>query len=349
MFRFWRVNIAAQNWDTRAKGKARDASEMAEKIYDVVGIGNAIVDIIARCDEGFLSKHDLAKGFMRLIDAAEANRLYEAMGPAIERSGGSVANSIAGLASFGAKCGFIGRVAADQFGGIFRHDIRSLGVDYDTLPASDGAPTARCLILVTPDGERTMNTFLGASVDFTADDLDASLLEAAKIVYLEGYLFDREEAKAAFREAARLAKASGAKVALSLSDAFCVDREGADIVFANEKEITSLYQMNSFEEASDMALKDCEMAILTRSEAGSVIVAQGETIEIPAESVAHVVDVTGAGDLYAAGFLYGLTKGEPLPVCGSLGSLAAAEVIGHIGARPENSLRKLAKQRGLIA
>ncbi len=222
---------------------------MAEKIYDVVGIGNAIVDIIARCDEGFLTKHDLAKGFMRLIDAAEANRLYEAMGPAVERSGGSVANSIAGLASFGAKCGFIGRVAADQFGGIFRHDIRSLGVDYDTLPATDGAPTARCLILVTPDGERTMNTFLGASVDFTADDLDASLLEAAKIVYLEGYLFDREEAKAAFREAARLAKASGAKVALSLSDAFCVDRhrddfkalvrEGADIVFANEKEITT--------------------------------------------------------------------------------------------------------------
>ena len=332
---------------------------MAEKSYDVVGIGNAIVDIIARCDEGFLSKHDLAKGFMRLIDAAEANRLYEAMGPAVERSGGSVANSIAGLASFGGKCGFIGRVAADQFGGIFRHDIRSLGVDYDTLPATDGAPTARCLILVTPDGERTMNTFLGASVDFTADDLDTNLLEAAKIVYLEGYLFDRDEAKAAFREAARLARASGAKVALSLSDAFCVDRhredfkalvrEGADIVFANEKEITTLYEVNSFEEAADMALQDCEMAVLTRSEAGSVIVAQGETIEIPPESVPHVVDVTGAGDLYAAGFLYGLTQGEPLPVCGSLGSLAAAEVIGHIGARPEISLQKLAKERGLIA
>jgi len=345
--------------DARAKGEARDAREMAEKSYDVVGIGNAIVDIIARCDEGFLSKRDLAKGFMRLIDAAEANRLYEAMGPAVERSGGSVANSIAGLASFGGKCGFIGRVAADQFGGIFRHDIRSLGVDYDTLPATDGAPTARCLILVTPDGERTMNTFLGASVDFTADDLDASLLEGAKIVYLEGYLFDREEAKAAFREAARLARASGAKVALSLSDAFCVDRhredfkalvrEGADIVFANEKEITTLYAVNSFQEAADMALQDCEMAVLTRSEAGSVIVAQGETIEIPPESVPHVIDVTGAGDLYAAGFLYGLTRGEPLPVCGSLGSLAAAEVIGHIGARPEISLRKLAKERGLIA
>jgi sugar/nucleoside kinase (ribokinase family) len=331
---------------------------MADKTYDVVGIGNAIVDIIARCDEGFLSKHDLAKGFMRLIDAEDANRLYEAMGPAVERSGGSVANSIAGLASFGAKCGFIGRVAADQFGGIFRHDIRSLGVAYDTLPAADGAPTARCLILVTPDGERTMNTFLGASVDFTPEDLDRDLIGAAKIVYLEGYLFDRDEAKAAFRDAARAAKAAGAKVALSLSDAFCVNRhrddfrslvrEGADIVFANEKEITMLYQVNSFEEAAEAALQDCEMAVLTRSEAGSVIVAAGETIEIEAKPVRRVVDLTGAGDLYAAGFLYGLTRGAPLPACGRLGSLAAAEAIGHIGARPEVSLRQLAKESGLI-
>jgi sugar/nucleoside kinase (ribokinase family) len=331
---------------------------MAEKRYDVVGIGNAIVDIIARCDDGFLSKHDLAKGFMRLIDAEEANRLYAAMGPAVERSGGSAANTIAGLASFGGKCGFIGRVAADQFGGIFRHDIRSLGVAYETPPASDGAPTARCLILVTPDGERTMNTFLGASVDFTAGDLDTALIEAARIVYLEGYLFDRDDAKAAFREAAQAAKAAGAKVALSLSDAFCVDRhradfqafvrDGADIVFANEKEITSLYEVNSFEEAADAALEDCEMAVLTRSEEGSVIVASGEAIEIAAESVPQVVDVTGAGDLYAAGFLYGLTKGAPLAACGKLGSLAAAEVIGHIGARPETSLRKLAQGRGLI-
>ncbi len=312
---------------------------MAEKTYDVVGIGNAIVDIIARCDEGFLSKHDLAKGFMRLIDADDANRLYEAMGPAVERSGGSVANSIAGLASFGAKCGFIGRVAADQFGGIFRHDIRSLGVAYDTLPAADGAPTARCLILVTPDGERTMNTFLGASVDFTPDDLDRDLIGAAKIVYLEGYLFDRPEAKAAFREAARAAKTAGAKVALSLSDAFCVDRhrddfkslvrEGADIVFANEKEITTLYQVNSFEEAADAALQDCEMAVLTRSEAGSVIVAAGETIAIEAEPVRRVVDLTGAGDLYAAGFLYGLTHGAL-----AAGLRAAGEPRRRRGDRP---------------
>src|SRR3990170_3311970 len=237
---------------------------MAEKLYDVVGIGNAIVDIIARADEAFLSKHDLSKGFMRLIDAEEAARLYADMGPAVERSGGSAANTIAGLASFGASCGFIGKVAADQFGGIFRHDIRSLGVTYDTHPAHDGTPTARCLILVTPDGERTMNTFLGASVSFAPADLDHAMIGSAKIVYLEGYLFDRDEAKAAFREAAKAAQRSGAKVALTLSDAFCVDRhradfrdllrEGADIVFANEKEITTLYQVNSFEEAAGAAL-----------------------------------------------------------------------------------------------
>jgi sugar/nucleoside kinase (ribokinase family) len=331
---------------------------MAEKIYDVVGIGNAIVDIIARCDDGFLSKHDLDKGFMRLIDADEAARLYEAMGPATERSGGSVANSIAGLASFGAKCGFIGRVAADQFGGIFRHDIRSLGITYTTDPADDGAPTARCLVLVTPDGERTMNTFLGASVDVAPGDLDPDLIERAKIVYLEGYLFDKDAAKSAFREAAKRAKAAGAKVALTLSDPFCVERhrddfrklvkEDADIVFANEKEITTLYEVNSFDEAADAALQDCELAVLTRSEDGSMILGAGETTEIPADPVSRVMDATGAGDLYAAGFLFGLTQGLPVETCGRLGSLAAAEVISHIGARPESSLAKLAAARGLL-
>jgi sugar/nucleoside kinase (ribokinase family) len=331
---------------------------MTERAYDVVGIGNAIVDIIARCDDSFLSRHDLAKGFMRLVPAEEAGRLYEAMGPAIERSGGSAANTIAGLASFGARCGFIGRVAGDQFGGIFRHDIRSLWVTYETPPSVDGAPTARCLILVTPDGERTMNTYLGVSVDFAPADVDEDLITTAKIVYLEGYLFDREEAKAAFKRAAKLARQSGAKVALTLSDAFCVDRhrddfralirDGADIVFANEKEITALYEVNSFAEAADAAMQDCELAVLTRSEAGSVIVAKGETISVDPAPVARVVDVTGAGDLYAAGFLYGLTSGAPLAACGSLGSLAAAEVIGHIGARPEVSLRKLAQEKGLL-
>ena len=331
---------------------------MADRTYDVVGIGNSIVDIIARCDDAFLSKNDLTKGFMRLIPAGEAGRLYEAMGPAIERSGGSAANTVAGLASFGAKCGFIGRVAADQFGGIFRHDIRSLGVAYNTRPVDDGEPTARCLILVTPDGERTMNTFLGVSVGFTTVDLDASLIEAAKIVYLEGYLFDRDEAKEAFKEAARIARGSGAKVALTLSDAFCVDRhradfrtfinEGTDIIFANEKEITSLYEVNSFEEAADAVLSECELAVLTRSAEGSVIVSGGETITIEPEPVRAVVDVTGAGDLYAAGFLYGLTQGLALQTCGQLGSLAAAEVISHFGARPEVSLLNLAQSRGLL-
>ncbi len=333
---------------------------MAErKSYDVVGIGNAIVDIIARCDEAFLSKHDLDKGFMRLIPAEEAERLYAAMGPGVERSGGSAANTIAGLASFGGKCAFIGKVAADQFGGIFHHDIRSLGVDYTTPPSTDGTPTARCLILVTPDGERTMNTYLGTSVDFAPPDLDPALIEAAKIVYLEGYLFDRAEAKAAFKEASRLARQAGAKVALTLSDAFCVDRhradfrilirEGADIVFANEKEITTLYEVNSFEEAANAALADCELAILTRSEEGSLILGAGTSVAIGADPVSQLVDATGAGDLYAAGFLYGLTQGAPLETCGRLGSLAAAEVIGHIGARPEVSLRQLAEDRRLLA
>jgi len=332
---------------------------MAARTYDVVGIGNAIVDIIARCDDAFLSKRNLDKGFMRLIDSNEAAELYEEMGPATERSGGSVANSIAGLASLGAKCGFIGRVAADQFGGIFRHDIRSLGIAYATEPAVDGAPTARCLVLVTPDGERTMNTFLGASVDLTAADIDAELISAAKVVYLEGYLFDKDEAKSAFRQAAKLAKDAGAKVALSLSDPFCVDRhrddfralvkDGADIVFANEKEITSLYETNTFLEAADAALQDCEMAVLTRSEAGSLIVGGGETTEIAAEPVSEVVDATGAGDLYAAGFLFGLTKGLSIADCGRLGSLAAAEAISHIGARPEANLVELAKDRGLLS
>ena len=336
----------------------RPNEDMAAKTYDVVGIGNAIVDIIARCDDAFLSKRDLDKGFMRLIDADDAASLYEEMGPATERSGGSVANSIAGLASFGASCGFIGRVAADQFGGIFRHDIRSLGIEYTTEPAVDGQPTARCLILVTPDGERTMNTFLGASVDLTAADIDPHLIGAAKFVYLEGYLFDKDAAKSAFHEAARLAKESGAKVALSLSDPFCVDRhredfralvkDGADIVFANEKEITSLYETNTFLEAADAALQDCEMAVLTRSEAGSLIVSSGETMEIPADPVSQVVDATGAGDLYAAGFLYGLARRLPLETCGRLGSLAAAEAISHIGARPEANLVELAKSRGLL-
>ena len=332
---------------------------MPPATLDVLAIGNAIVDVLARVDEAFLTDWQLAKGSMRLIDEAEAERLYGAFGPAIEVSGGSAANTVAGVASLGGAAGFLGKVRDDQLGAVFAHDIRAAGVRY-TMPGSrDGPATGRSLIAVTPDGERTMNTFLGASVNFTPADLDPSLIEAASIVYLEGYLFDRTEAKEAFKEAARLARNSGAKVALTLSDAFCVDRhrddfrklirEGIDIVFANEKEVTSLYEVNSFAEAADAALADCELAVLTRSEEGSVIVANGETIAIAPEPVSKVVDVTGAGDLYAAGFLYGLTQGLPLESCGRLGSLAAAEVIGHIGARPEMSLRKLAQERRLLS
>src|SRR3990167_1419888 len=255
--------------------------------YDVVGIGNAIVDIVGRCDDAFLSKRDLDKGFMRLVDAQQADKLYAVMGPGIERSGGSAANTIAGLASLGGRGAFIGRVADDQFGKVFAHDMRAIGVTYETPPATSGAPTALCLILVTPDGERTMNTFLGASTELGAGEVDAALIAAASITYLEGYLFDKPEAKQAFHAAAGIAARAGRKTALTLSDAFCVDRHrddfrklvhhGVDILFANEKEITALYEVNSFEEAVAAVRGECEIAVLTRSERGSVIVTKRTT------------------------------------------------------------------------
>ncbi len=332
---------------------------MNDTRYDVVGIGNAIVDIIGRCDDAFLSKHDLDKGFMRLVDARQADALYALMGPAVERSGGSAANTISGLASFGGRGAFIGRVADDQFGRIFRHDIRAVGVTYETPPAVSGAPTALCLVLVTPDGERTMNTYLGASTELGTGEVDAKLIAAAKVTYLEGYLFDKPEAKRAFHAAADIAAKSGRKTALTLSDAFCVDRhrddfrklvrDGVHILFANEKEITTLYQVNSFDEAVSAVRGECDVAVLTRSEQGSVIVTASRTIEIRPEDVREVVDVTGAGDLYAAGFLYGMTRELSLADCGRLGSLAAAEIIGHIGARPERPLIELARNEGLVS
>jgi sugar/nucleoside kinase (ribokinase family) len=331
---------------------------MDEARYDVVGIGNAIVDIIGRCDDAFLSKQGLQKGYMRLIDAQEADALYAAMGPGMERSGGSAANTVAGVASFGGRAAFIGRVANDQLGEIFAHDIRSIGVSFDTPPARSGAPTARSLILVTPDGERTMNTFLGASTELGSEEVNASLIASARYTYLEGYLFDKPEAKRAFIAAAGTAKKAGRKTALSLSDAFCVDRHrhdflelvrnGVSILFANEKEITALFEVNSFSEAVTAVRGACEIAVLTRSAQGSVIVTPKATIDIRPEKVAQVVDVTGAGDLYAAGFLYGLTRSLSLADCGRLGSLAAAEVISHIGARPERPLRDLAHKVGVV-
>jgi sugar/nucleoside kinase (ribokinase family) len=331
---------------------------MQDTRYDVVGIGNAIVDIIGRCDDAFLVRHDLAKGFMRLIDAGQAEQLYSIMGPAIERSGGSAANTIAGLASFGGRGAFIGRVAGDQFGKVFWHDIHAAGVAFETGYAVSGLPTAVCLILVTPDGERTMNTFLGASTELGAAEVDAGMIAASQVTYLEGYLFDKPEAKEAFRIAAGLAAKAGRKTALTLSDAFCVDRHRADfrqlvqhdvdILFANEKEITALFETNTFEEAVAAVRGACEIAVLTRSEQGSLIVTAAEAITIAPHPVDKVVDVTGAGDLYAAGFLYGVTRSLPLEACGRLGSLAAAEVIGHIGARPEVPLDTLARKAGLM-
>ena len=327
--------------------------------HDVVGIGNAIVDIIAHCDDAFLSRHDQRKGSMQLVDEAAVARLYAAMGPAVEISGGSCANTMAGIASFGGKAGFIGKVARDQFGQVFGHDIRSAGVTFTTPAAAQGSdPTARCLILVTPDGQRTMNTFLGVSPQLGGGEVDAELIRSARILYLEGYLFDRPEAKAAFRQAAEIAAKAGRQVALTLSDPFCVDRHRGeflelirgcvDILFANEAEVCSLFRANTFEEAASRAQANTKLAVLTRSEQGSVILSEGRSIAIPAAPVTKVVDTTGAGDLYAAGFLYGIATGRGLEASGRLGSLAAAEIISHLGARPAVNLRDLELARGLL-
>ncbi|MCP1336473.1 adenosine kinase [Futiania mangrovi] len=328
---------------------------------DVIGIGNAIVDVLARADDAFLAAHGLAKGAMTLIDAAQAHALYAAMGPGTEKSGGSAANTIAGLASFGGTASFVGKVRDDQLGRIFAHDIGALGVQFATpMAAPGGEPaTARCLVLVTPDAQRTMCTFLGVSVDLGPGDIREEDVAAAQVTYLEGYLWDPQEAKAAMRKAVSAAKAAGRRVAFTLSDAFCVDRHRAefldliasdvDVLFANEAEIKSLYQVDTFDAALQKVRGHAEIVALTRSEKGSVVLSGDEVHVIDAAPVRQVVDTTGAGDLYAAGFLYGLTHGAGLADCGRLGSVAAAEVIQHIGARPETSLADLARAQGLIA
>lgn len=331
---------------------------MTTKSIDVIAIGNAIVDIIGRCDEAFLARHGADKGSMRLVDAATVTALYKDMGAGTEISGGSAANTMVGIASLGGTSGFIGKIADDALGHVFARDIKAAGVTFNTPPSKGGAPTARSLILVTPDGERTMNTFLGVSPELAVSEVDSALIDQARIVYLEGYLFDRDEAKAAFRQAASHATKSGAKVALTLSDAFCVDRhrgeflafirEHVDILFANESEVTSLYETKSFDEAAAHVAHDSGLAVLTRSAKGAVIVATGKQIAVPAAKVEKVVDTTGAGDLYAAGFLYGHARGLDNETCGHLGALAAAEIISHVGARPLTSLAVLARARGLI-
>ena len=323
---------------------------MTEATYDILGIGNAIVDVVARAEDTFLSRHDMHKGAMNLIDTATADAIYAAMPPGQESSGGSAANTCAVAANLGVRVAYIGKVADDQLGSVFRHDIKAVGVHFPTAPLSAGAPTARCLILVTPDGQRTMNTYLGACVTLGEADVDADLVAASAVTYLEGYLFDPPEAQAAFRKAAAAAHAAGRQVALSLSDPFCVNRHRAafldlvanhvDILFANEAEITALYERNTFDEAAQDARKHVALAALTRGEDGSLVLRGQETIKIAAHST-KVVDTTGAGDAYAAGFLAGLTSGKSLETCGRMGSIAAAEIISHYGARPETDLRKL--------
>ncbi|MEO1230011.1 MAG: adenosine kinase [Myxococcota bacterium] len=319
--------------------------------FDVTGIGNAIVDVLAHADDAFISNQGLHKGGMALIDATRAEDLYRLMGDTVEISGGSAANTIAGVAALGSKAAYIGKVADDPLGETFRKDIRATGSHYEVAPLRAAAPTARCLILVTPDGQRTMNTFLGASQELTPADVDASLIQEAKVTYLEGYLWDPPKAKEAFVQAASIAHDAGREVSLSLSDAFCVDRHRdsfldlidshVDILFANETEITSLYQVNSFEEAASKVAGQVKIAALTRSEEGSLIIVGGDRFQVPAEPVAKVVDTTGAGDLYAAGFLYGHCRGFSPADCGRVGSIAAAEIIGHFGARPEVDLKTL--------
>ena len=326
--------------------------------FDVLGIGNAIVDVIARTEEDFLLKQGMHKGTMALIDEPRAEAIYGAMGPAIETSGGSAANTIVGLASFGARAAFIGKVKDDTLGRAFAHDIRAAGVAYATPPAADGPSTARCYVLVTPDGERTMNTYLGAAQDLGPADVAPDLVAASSLLYLEGYLWDPKNAKDAFVKAAQIAHEAERVVALTLSDAFCVDRFRAeflhlmrsrtvDLIFANEAELHSLYETSDFNTAVAALRADVGTAVVTRSEKGCLVISREGTEAVPAFPVERVVDTTGAGDLFAAGFLAGLARGADDRTCGRLGALAAAEVIQHLGARPETSLRDLASENGL--
>jgi len=325
--------------------------------YDVLGIGNAIVDVIARTEDDFLVKHGMHKGTMALIDEARAEAIYASMGPAIETSGGSGANTIAGVASFGGRAAFVGKVKDDTLGKAFTHDIHAIGVDFTTTPAADGPSTARCYVLVTPDGERTMNTYLGAAQHLAPADLDADQIAAARYTYLEGYLWDPPQAKEAFRKAATIAHQAGRKVALTLSDAFCVDRyrdeflnlmrTGAvDLIFANERELHSLYQTADFDSAVAALRNDVKLAVVTRSEKGCVVVSRESNEAISAAPIDKLVDATGAGDLFAAGFLIGLARDQDHRNAARLGALAAAEVIQHLGARPETSLKTLAQESG---
>jgi len=336
----------------------RERFFMSSCRFDLLGLGNAIVDVISRTDDDFLIDQGLRKGAMMLIDETRAEELYKAMGPATIVSGGSAANTIIGAAGLGCSAAFIGKVKADELGAVFAHDIRAANVKFSTAFSPDGAASARCLVLVTPDGQRTMNTFLGACQHLTEADVDEEIVRQSKIIYLEGYLWDPPEAKAAFVKASKIARAAGRKVALSLSDSFCVDRyrdeflglirSGAvQILFANESELHSLYQTADFDTAVARLRAEDILGVVTRSEKGSLIVTREETVAVSAVPVEEVVDTTGAGDLFAAGFLAGLVKDQDLTSCARLGALAAAEIIQHIGARPQVDLAQYAAQNGL--
>lgn len=325
-------------------------------LYDVAAIGNAIVDVIAPATDDFLAGQGLTKGAMILVDQARSAALYRKMAQGLEASGGSAANTVAGLASFGGRGAFMGKVADDLLGEVFTHDMRAIGAHFPNTPLVGGPATAVSMINVTPDAQRTMSTFLGASVQFTDEDVDPAVVEAAKIVYLEGYLFDAEPARRAFTKAAALAHGAGRMIALTLSDSFVVERHRAgllafiesqvDLLFANESEVTALFETDSFETAVEELRQRVTLAAVTRSAQGSVILTRGECLTVAAEPVEKVVDTTGAGDQYAAGFMFGLARGRPLQLCGKLGSLAAAEVISHYGPRPQISLQELAASKG---
>jgi len=331
---------------------------MAEAKYDVLGIGNAIFDVLVRTDEKFLADHGMTKGGMALIDEARAASIYRDMGPATEMSGGSAANTIVGIANLGARAAYVGKVKDDQIGKLYTHDIRAAGVAYDTKSAAGGPATGCSYILVTPDGERTMNTYLGAAQDLTVADINPAQIEASRIVYLEGYLWDPKNAKEAFVKAAAIAHGAGRQVALTLSDSFCVDRyrdefldlmrKGTvDLIFANESELHSLYQTADFDTALKQLRQDTKLGVVTRSEKGCVVASSDGVVAVPAFPIRELVDTTGAGDLFAAGFLFGLVRDAGFENAGRLGGLAAAEVIQHIGARPLVSLKELAQQNGL--
>lgn len=326
-------------------------SEHLPAVFDVVGVGNALVDVISHADDEFIHEYDLVKGSMTLIDTDRALHLYRALGTAVEMSGGSAANTMTGVASFGGSAAYIGKVSDDELGRVFGHDLRAVGVQFRPGAHDPQTPTGRCIIVVTPDAERTMNTYLGVSSLLCPTDIDQATVAAGKVLYMEGYLYDRPEAKEAFRLAASVAHAHGRQVSLTLSDSFCVDRHRADfsalvtdevdILFGNELELKSLYQVDSFDEAIERVRRDCELAVITAGAQGCYIVSHHEVLAAPAQPVEQVLDTTGAGDLFAAGFLFGYTRGLPLAECARLGAIGAAEVISHVGPRPLVELKGL--------